>query len=120
MDTGAAGHVMLAEMFPRVELDRTSTTKKFVAANGEKIKDLGEQKSVERVHRSIQFRSANVVRPLISMRKVVQAGSVVVLDEKNPHTRNNRDGTVMKLDVNSGVYTMDMWVCLDETGLVFS
>ena len=43
MDTGAAGHVMLAEMFPRVRLYRTSTTKKFVAANGEKIKDLGEK-----------------------------------------------------------------------------
>ena len=35
MDTGAAGHVMSAEMFPRVKLDRTSTTKKFVAAHGE-------------------------------------------------------------------------------------
>ena len=54
----------------------------------------------------------------------VQAGNVVVLDEKNPHIRNNRDGTVIKLDVNNGVYTMDMcmdmWVCLDETGPVFS
>ena len=38
MDTGAAGHAMPAEMFPRVELDRTSTAKKFVAANGENIK----------------------------------------------------------------------------------
>ena len=122
MDTGAAGHVMPAEMFPRVTLDRTSATKKFVAANGERIKDLGEMtipfKSVEGVHSA--FRSANVVKPLISMRKVVQAGNVVVLDEKNPHIRNNRDGTVIKLDVNSGVYTMDMWVCLDETGPVFS
>ena len=27
-DTGVAGHVMLAEMFPRVKLDRTSTTNK--------------------------------------------------------------------------------------------
>ena len=35
MDTGAAGHVMLAEMLPGVKLDRTSTTKKFVAASGE-------------------------------------------------------------------------------------
>ena len=25
-----------------------------------------------------------------------------------------------KLDVNNGVYTMDMWICLDETGPVFS
>ena len=41
MDTGAAGHVMLAEMFPRVKLDRTSTTKKFVATNGEKDQRFG-------------------------------------------------------------------------------
>ena len=38
----------------------------------------------------------------------MQAGNVGVLDEKKPHTRNNRDGTVIKLDVNNGVYTMDM------------
>ena len=56
------------------------------------------------------------MKPLISMRKVVQAGNVVVLDEKNPRIRNNRDGTVFKLDVNSGEYTMDVWVCLGETG----
>ena len=35
MDTGAAGLVMPAEMFQRVKLDRTTATKKFVAANGE-------------------------------------------------------------------------------------
>ena len=34
MDTRAAGHVMPAEMFPRVKLDRTTTTKTFVAVNG--------------------------------------------------------------------------------------
>ena len=30
MDTGAVGHVMPAEMFLRVKLDRTTTTKKFL------------------------------------------------------------------------------------------
>ena len=43
------------------------SSKKFVAANGERIKDLGEKaipfKSVEGVHRCIKFRSANVVKP---------------------------------------------------------
>ena len=77
VDTGSAGHVMPAEMFPRVKLDRTSTTKRFVAANGERIKDLGEKtipfKFVEGVHRCIKFRCANVVKSLISMREVVQA-----------------------------------------------
>ena len=115
---------MLAEMFPRVTLDRTSTTKKFVAGIGEKIKDLGEKtipfKSVEGPHRFIKFRSPIFVKPLFSIRKVVRAGDVVVLDEKNLHIRNDRDGTVIKLDANNGVYTMDMWVRLDETGRVFS
>ena len=124
MDTGAAGYVMPAEMFPRVKLDRTNATKKFVAATGERIKDLGEKtipfKSVEGVHRFTKFRSANVAKPLVSMRKVAQAGQCRGPDEKNPHIRSNRDGSVIKLDVNNGVYTMDMWVCLDETCSVFS
>ena len=45
---------------------------------------------------------------LFSMQKVVRAGNTVVLDEKNPHIRNIRDGTVIELDVNSGVYTVDL------------
>ena len=103
MDTGAAGHVMRAEMFPRVKLDRTTKTKKFVAAN-EENEELGEQ--------TTPFESR--------CRKVVEAGNVVVLDDYFPHIRNNRDSTINKLDVNSGVYTIDMWVCLDDTCPVFS
>ena len=37
------------------------------------------------------------MKPLISTGKVVQAGNVVVLEEKHPRIRNNRDGTVIKL-----------------------
>ena len=72
----------------------------------------------------MEFRSANIQEceccHLISMQKVVRAGNIVVLDEKNPHIRNTRDGTVIKRDVNNGVYTMDMWICLHEAGLVYS
>ena len=53
------------------------------------------------------------------MQKVVRAGNIVVLDERNPHIRNARDGTMIKLDANNGVRTMYMWICLDETGPVF-
>ena len=38
-----------------------------------------------------------------------------VLDDKNPHIRNIRD----KLDVSNGLYTIDMWICLHETGPVY-
>ena len=83
IDPGAAGRVMPAEMCSRGKLDRTNATKKFLVANGERIKDLGEKtipfKSVEGVHKCKKIRSANVVKPLISMRKVAQTGDVVVL-----------------------------------------
>ena len=123
MDSGAAGHVMPETMFPHVKYERKTSPKKFVAANGEQIKDLGEKsipfKTNEGIQRCITFRSASVVKPLISMQKAVRAGNIVVLDEKNPHIRNIRDGTMTKMDVNNGVYTVDMRICLDETGLVF-
>ena len=76
-------------------------------------------KSVEGVHWCITSRGASVVKRLISMRKVVHAGNVVMLDEKNLHIRNNRDGTVIKPDVNNGVYTMGMWVCPRRNGSSF-
>ena len=47
---------------------------------------------------------------LISLIKVVQVDNFVVLDEKGPHIRNNRDGTVISLDVNNRAYTMDVCV----------
>ena len=43
MDTGAAGHVMPEAMFPNVKLERKTQPKKFVAANGDQIRDLGEK-----------------------------------------------------------------------------
>ena len=43
-----------------------------------------------------------------AQQKVVRAGNIAVLDDKNPHIQNTRDGTMIKLDVKSGVYTMEM------------
>ena len=124
MGSGAAGHVMPEAMFPRVQLERKTSPKRFVAADGEQTRDLGEKtipfKTNEGLQRCITVRSASVVKPLISVQKVVRAGNIVVLDEKNPHIRNTRRGTMIKLHVNSGVCNMDMWICFGETGPVFS
>ena len=65
VDTGAAWHVMPAEMFPRVKLDRTTTTKKFVAANGEKsktwVRKSYHSSPLKECTDAQKFRSANVV-----------------------------------------------------------
>ena len=67
MDSGATGHVMPETMFPQVKIERKTPPKKFVAANGKQIKDMGAKripfKTNEGVQRCITFMSANVVKP---------------------------------------------------------
>ena len=41
--SGDAGHVMPEVMLPRVKLEGTTSLKRFVAANGEQIKDLAKR-----------------------------------------------------------------------------
>ena len=88
-DSGSGGHVMLEAMYPRVRLERKTSPKKFVATNGEKIRDLGEKnipfKTNEGIQRCTTFRSASVVKLFISVQKVVRARNIVVTDEKNPN-----------------------------------
>ena len=47
MDSRAAGHVMPVVMFPHVKLERKTTPKKYVAANGEQSKHLGEKNPIQ-------------------------------------------------------------------------
>ena len=44
MDSAGAGLMMFETMFPRVKLQRKTSPKTFVAANGEQIRGLGEKK----------------------------------------------------------------------------
>ena len=79
--------------------------KRFVAWSSEHIRGLGEKnvpiRTNEGIQRCITFRGASVVKPFVSIQKVVPARNIFVLDEKNTHIRNIRDGTVIKLDVNN-------------------
>ena len=59
MDSGAAGHVMFEVMFTRVKLERKTSPKRFVAANGEQIRDF---KTNEGIQRCRTFTSASVVQ----------------------------------------------------------
>ena len=75
MDSGDASHVLIERMFPRVKLERKTSPKRFAAANGEQISELGGKtvpfKTNEGIHSYITFRSASVVKHFTSMQKVV-------------------------------------------------
>ena len=78
MDSGAANRVMPETMFPLDKVERNTSPQKFVATNGEQIKDLGERENLfktnEGIQRSITLRTANAVKPLTSMQKVARTG----------------------------------------------
>ena len=61
-------------------------------------------KTNDGIHRRMTFRSASVVKPFISMLKVVRAGNIVVLYQQYPHVRSTRDGTGIKLDEQRSVH----------------
>ena len=111
---------------PTCQTRAQKSPKRVVAANGEQIRDLGEkdcsfqdtqgnfkdaQHSEMRVLSNLSFQCRKLVGP--------EPVNIVVLDEKNPNIRNTRDGTMINLDVNSGVCTTGVWICLDETGSSF-
>ena len=50
MDSGAADHVMLEAMFPRVKLECKTSRKIFLAANFEQIRDSGEENIPFKTH----------------------------------------------------------------------
>ena len=114
MDSGVAGVVMPEDMVARVKIERKTAPKRFVAANGEHMRDLGETDALHsdvRAWSNVSSQSSEsseleTLRCWINKR--VRTIEILEMD------------TVSKLDKNSGVYTVDMWICLDDTIPVFS
>ena len=59
------GHVMLETMFQRIKLERKTAPKKFLAANGEQIKDLGGTK--------IPFKTNEVIQKRITKQNLMES-----------------------------------------------
>ena len=95
----AGAMTTLEGVFPRVKHERKTAPQKFVATNCGHITDLEGKtspfKTHEGFHRCTTLRSANVGKLVIPMQKVCGAGNIVVLDVKDPHIRNTRDGTMI-------------------------
>ena len=123
LDSGAAEHVCPRNMLPEIAVQPGGKKRHYVAANGTRIQDEGEKvvpfTTGEGQARKVRFRAAEVMKPLISMVKVVAAGNDVVLDRTNPHIRHRKSGAVTKLGCQNGVYTLDMWVDSGTLGPVF-
>ena len=73
MDSGAAGHVMIEGMFPRVKLERKIAPNKFVAVIGEQSETCARRPSHSR-----KVRGVRVLSDLfISMQKAVRLKNIL-------------------------------------------
>ena len=124
LDSGAAENVCPRNMLPKILAQRNVGAKQFVAANGAKIKDEGVKvvkfRTKEGVDRRIQFVVADVVKPLVSMSKVITAGNRVILKDQQPHLVCNKTGRRTDIYMRSGLYVLDMWLDESQLGQVFS
>ena len=100
--------------YPTRESEGQRSGVRYVAANGHKIDNLGERKlnvmTKEGQLRNITFQVADVNKILIAARRVAQKGHKVILDDDCGVILNKRTGEKTNVDVENGVYEMDLRV----------
>ena len=69
--------------------------------------------------RSLTFAVAEVVKPLVSVGKITEAGNQVVLGGPNPHIRCKKSGAVIPVTMRNGTFAIELWIDQRKHGPVF-
>ena len=117
IDSGAAAtvipHTMVTE-YPIVATAMSEAGVCYVSATGEPIPNLGEQRlplaTVEGSLRAMTFQAAPVAKPLGSVKKMCQAGHMVVFDDEGSYIYNKQTQEINWLREESGNYMLDVWL----------
>ena len=124
LDSGAANHALPKRMFPEITSRTHSEGRYFYGADGSPIKNFGEKKIEFQTpggnRQQIRWQVADVVRPLISMGKLEDAGCIMDLANKDTKAIINPI-TKEKIPVvkKNGTYRMTLWVDESKTGQGF-
>lgn len=122
IDSGAADHVMPSGRLPWIKSRPSAGSVRglrYVAANGAKIANEGEQ-AVEFMTAGSRgrwtFQIATVNKPLASVGKLLDTGHRVVLDEDGSYVLNKRPTQVMNASREKGVFALDVRLAQDKGG----
>jgi len=117
VDSGSAEHAMPSKSF-----DKVPTTKgpkfgrKYLTANGEKIANEGEKvlkmQTTTGMPIGVRWQMTQVVKPLLSVKKLSAGGNTVILEEQNPRIID-RNGYITPLRCQGGVFVVDLWIKSD-------
>ena len=85
----------------------------YEVANGVRIPNLGEKQfvgtTVEGISRKLTAQVCDVNKGLLSVHKVVKAGSRVVFDMDGSYIEDKQTGECMNLTERNGMYMLTMW-----------
>ena len=116
VDSGASKTVIGVDMINSVELRDGPAKRRGVAyevANGVRIPNLGEKRFVgtsdEGISRQIVAQVCDVNKPLLSVRKMVNAGNRVIFDRNGSYIEDPITGEIMSLEEKQGMYVLKLW-----------
>ena len=117
-DSGACESVIdAAEQVPGYDVQESRASKSglvYASATGEEIPNLGEvllpMLTKENTKRSMKMQAAEVSRPLASVKRICEAGHVVVFDEDGSFIFSKMTGDMNQPREESGNYMFDVWV----------
>ena len=116
VDSGATETVMGEEMVACARTNPGAASKRGVEyeiADGTRIPNLGEKRFIgqteEGISRGITAQVADVNKALLSVKKIVVAGSRVVFDEES-YIEDRTTGEVTWLREEQGMYMLKLWV----------
>ena len=116
VDSGAEESVAPPGFFaaPVVPSAMSKVGGKYRAANGTRIRNLGQQKvafiTAEGHKCEMPFQVAEVERPLVSVAQLTSAGNRVILNEQGGQIANVKSGKTIELARRGGVYLLLMSV----------
>ena len=123
IDSGACDNVIDAEeLLPDYKVHQTKASTsgmKYASATGEEIPNLGEVMlpmiTCEGTKKKMRMQAAAVSRPLASVKKICEAGHMVIFDDQVSYLYNKSTGEVNYLREESGNYMFDVWIPPNET-----
>jgi len=117
VDSGSAEHAMPSKSFDKVPtMKGPKFGRKYLTANGEKIANEGEKvlkmQTMTGMPIGVRWQMTQVVKPLLSVKKLSAGGNTVILEEKNPRIID-RNGYVTPLRCQGGVFVVDLRINSD-------
>ena len=116
VDSGASGTVIGEDMLQSVEVRDGPASRRGVeyeVANGVRIPNVGEKKFIgvtsEGISRRLTAQVWAVNKGLLSVSRVIKAGSKVIFDSDGSYIQDKRTGECMSLSERNGMFMLKMW-----------